>query len=174
MVFVTVGSTANDFSRLLIAIDNLVVRGKLSEVVAQIGNTTYRPQHYEHFDYAPFDQIRCYVKDAEFVISHAGTATLDTCLELQKRTIVVPRLRRYGEHPDDHQMQLAKALENKGRVLVAMTDEELERCISGIAGWQPTFAAKSTTSMIDAIDRSVAELLTRRRPTPVGSDREGR
>jgi len=42
-----------------------------------------------------------------------------------KVPIVMPRLARYGEHVDDHQLELSLALESEQRIIVAHDSEGL-------------------------------------------------
>lgn len=46
------------------------------------------------------------MKKADLVITHAGTGAIVTALKNDKLVIAIPRLARFGEHVDDHQIQL--------------------------------------------------------------------
>lgn len=50
-----------------------------------------------------FSQI---MDKAEIVITHGGTGAIIGAVKKGKKVIAVPRLARYGEHVDDHQLQL--------------------------------------------------------------------
>ena len=46
-----------------------------------------------------------------------------------KKVIVVPRMRKFGEHSDDHQIQVAKELEKQGMIIGVYDIEDLEEAI---------------------------------------------
>lgn len=107
MIFVTVGSQKFQFDRLLRTIDEQVASGKIKdEVFAQTGFSQYRPKH---FAFAPFldrDAFEEKVREAEIVITHGGTGAIVGTLKKGRKVIAVPRLQKYGEHVDDHQLQI--------------------------------------------------------------------
>src|SRR6185436_7016092 len=49
---------------------------------------------------------------------HAGVGSFVVASRIGHRPVIVPRLRRYGEHVDDHQAQLARALERRSDAIV--------------------------------------------------------
>jgi UDP-N-acetylglucosamine transferase subunit ALG13 len=51
---------------------------------------------------------------ADVVVCHAGVGSTLQLLEAGRVPVVVPRLRRFGEHVDDHQVDLADTLEQLG------------------------------------------------------------
>lgn len=54
------------------------------------------------------------VKQASLVISHAGQGSTRMLAEMEARFVLLPRLKRYGEHVDDHQLLFARAVERFG------------------------------------------------------------
>ncbi len=59
------------------------------------------------------------------VITHAGVGSILVTLMNGKRPIVVPRLARFGEHVDDHQLELARRLSEIGVVTLIEDPDEL-------------------------------------------------
>lgn len=111
MIFVCVGSREYQFNRLLREIDLLIDEGKITEeVFAQIGQSDYIPQNYSFKRFLSPDEFKKYQQEANIIISHAGTGALIGALKLGKKVIAVPRLAKYGEHIDDHQIQIAQVL----------------------------------------------------------------
>lgn len=107
MIFVTVGSQRFQFDRLLRTIDEQIASGRIkSEVFAQIGFSTYRPKNYAYADFLDRDVFEAKVREAEIVITHGGTGAIVGTIKKGKKVIAVPRLGRYGEHVDDHQLQI--------------------------------------------------------------------
>ena len=107
MIFVTVGSQKFQFDRLLRSIDEQIASGKIKdEIFAQIGFSTYRPKHYKFENFLDREEFEKKVLESEIVITHGGTGAIVGTLKKGKKVIAVPRLAKYGEHVDDHQLQL--------------------------------------------------------------------
>ena len=107
MIFVTLGSQKFQFNRMLVEIDKLIEEGKITdEVFAQIGASDYKPRKFKYKDFLTQDEFKDYMKNANLVITHAGTGAIVTALKNDKLVIAIPRLAKYGEHVDDHQIQL--------------------------------------------------------------------
>ncbi len=87
-------------------------------VVIQRGNSTYEPQHAGHFQLTSSEKMAQLTQAAAVIVTHAAAGAVILALQQGKPLIVVPRLQQFGEHLDDHQLQLAKALENQGKVTV--------------------------------------------------------
>lgn len=60
------------------------------------------------------DEMRTAVKQASLVISHAGQGSTRMLAEMGASFVLLPRLRRYGEHVDDHQLLFARTVEKFG------------------------------------------------------------
>lgn len=127
MIFVTVG-TARDFSRLIKKIDEIAVRLK-ERVVIQKGCTKYEPKNCKYFDWIPREEFLNYIKKAKIVITHGGVGTILLSLSYNKPTIVVPRRKKYNEHRNDHQMDIAKELEKDNSAFVCYDVDDLEKII---------------------------------------------
>ena len=54
------------------------------------------------------------IEQASFVISHAGQGSTRLLADMNVRFILLPRMKRYGEHVDNHQFLFARALEKYG------------------------------------------------------------
>jgi UDP-N-acetylglucosamine transferase subunit ALG13 len=130
MIFVTVGNDHRAFDRLLKKIDEIALRipGK---IVVQKGYSGYCPRNVECFDFIPMRQAMDYIKGAELVVSHAGIGTIILCREHGVPLLIFPRRRQFGEHMNDHQMEVARALEERGdgQVTVVHDEEQLEKGI---------------------------------------------
>ena len=59
------------------------------------------------------------IKKARIIITHAGSGSTSTMLRYKKKMIVVPRRKKYNEHYNDHQIDLAMVID-KERLGVAV------------------------------------------------------
>jgi UDP-N-acetylglucosamine transferase subunit ALG13 len=93
--------------------------GLLDEpVIIQRGNGTYQPCHAESFQFTSGKHMIDLTQEARVVVSHVAAGAIILSLQHQKPLVIVPRRKKYGEHLDDHQFQLARALERSGRAVV--------------------------------------------------------
>lgn len=114
MIFVCVGSREYPFDRLFLELDKLVESGELhEEIFAQIGQSKYIPKQYQYERFLSADEFKQWQEKADIIISHAGVGSLIGALKNRKKVIAVPRLAKYGEALDDHQMQIASIFEQE-------------------------------------------------------------
>lgn len=126
MIFITLGSQKFQFNRLLKAVDGLVKNRIIVEkVFAQTGYSDYKPQHYEYKTFLNHDEFADMEARADIVITHGGTGAIIGAVKKGKKVIAVPRLAKYGEHVDDHQIQLLKEFEKMGIILVCYNVDQL-------------------------------------------------
>ncbi len=130
MIFVTVGSQKFQFDRLLVEIDNLIKDKIIQEdVFAQIGVSEYKPKKYKYKDFLTQDEFNECLDKATLIITHAGTGVIVNAIKRDKKVIGVPRLARYGEHVDDHQIQLINEFNELGFIEAIFDINELKNAI---------------------------------------------
>ncbi len=130
MIFVTLGSAVKgiEFTRLINKMDEIA--GKIDkEVIMQIGTVPYEPQNAKYFRYASYQENLSYFQKALLVVGHGGTGTILNALKFQIPIIVVPRRHHYGEHVDDHQVELAQRLVGNDLIKVVYDIEDLESAV---------------------------------------------
>ena len=130
MIFLTVG-TRFPFTRLVKAVDAAVANSLIDDkVFAQIGNDSYVPQNMEFVQLLGKREYDRYANEASALISHAGMGTIIMALEHQKPILVMPRLAKFGEHRNDHQVDKENRLGYLINVYVAHSVEEVNDMIS--------------------------------------------
>lgn len=125
MIFVTVGGTNFDFSRLVREMDR-ISKNIDERVIIQSGGSKYVPKFAEHFRFKSREEIDNYYKKSRVVVAHAGMGTIITALKHKKPIIIVPRRGKYNELIDDHQMDVAKKLDQEGIGIVVYDVNDLE------------------------------------------------
>jgi UDP-N-acetylglucosamine transferase subunit ALG13 len=111
-LFVSVGTRPNQFDRLARAADELALK-KGFEVFVQSGNSTYVPKNADHSKFLGHEETLQKMKWCDVAVVHAGAGTLIELLALRKPVVLFPRLEKYGEHTNDHQVELCKAIKAK-------------------------------------------------------------
>ncbi len=131
MIYVTVGTDTHQFNRLLMEVDKLVGEGKIREkVVAQTGNSDYLPRNYSFFRFTSQEKMEKIIRKSRLIVSHAGAGSVITAHEFKKPLIIVPRLKGFGEHTDDHQTEIAKVLESQKKALAVFDMSCLQKKIT--------------------------------------------
>ena len=137
MIFVTVGTHHQPFERLLGALGAL----DGAELVVQYGPGAPPPGVARAEDYMPFERmVECF-RAADTVITHAGVGSI-LCARREGHTpLVVPRRHDLGEHVDEHQAELTRALEARGSVIAVWDTAELPRQLAAAPPRQAAAAA---------------------------------
>jgi UDP-N-acetylglucosamine transferase subunit ALG13 len=86
------------------------------KVFAQIGQSTYKPKHYNYTDFLTSNEYTEKVNKANLIITHGGTGAIIKGLKAGKQVIAVPRRVTFGEHSDDHQLQIVELFTDQGYV----------------------------------------------------------
>lgn len=124
--------------RLMRKLEQLVDSGVLTDrVVAQTGYCTYLPANIECRRFFDKNEMEKNIKECSLLICHGGTGSIISGSRCGKKIIVVPRRKEYGEHVDDHQLEIAEAFLQGGHVLVAQDPDDLEQVIHQSEGWVP-------------------------------------
>ena len=137
MIFVVLGTQKFQLNRLLQKLDEYVEQGMLTdEIYAQIGNSTYKPRHYAYKDFMDKKEFDATIAKADLVIAHSGVGTIITAIHAKKPVVVFPRLAKYKEHVDDHQLDIARAFEMKKYVLCCYENDDLLEKINKCKNFQ--------------------------------------
>ena len=161
MIFVTLGTQRFQFDRVLKKLDELVEQGKLksSELEVQCVYSEYIPKHFKTFKLKPQEEIDKITDEAEVIITHSGTGSIINSLKKQKRLIIIPRIKEYGEHVDSHQLELAEVFSEKYKIPVVKDMENLYQAIKDIDKYVPKKWEENNAGLINAIENNIDELL---------------
>jgi len=128
LILLTIG-TQLPFDRLVKALDDLAP-SLPEEIFGQIGAASFEPVHMQWAATLRPDQFEEKFRAASVIVSHAGIGTILTAQKLHKPLIIVPRLAKYGEHRNDHQIATANQVRDKPGVYVANDVDELPALLS--------------------------------------------
>lgn len=153
MIFITLGSQKFQFNRLLKKIDLLIADKIITdEVFAQTGYSDYEPQHYEWIKFLNREEFSEYISRCNIVITHGGTGAIIGALKKNKKVIAVPRLAKYGEHVDDHQIQLLRQFDEMNLICACYDLEKITEYINRIVEINFNEYISNTSSIIDSIE----------------------
>ena len=109
MIFVTVGTHEQQFNRLIKKIDQLKKDGHIKDdVFIQTGFSDYIPESCDWKKFLSYEEMIQKIKDAKIVITHGGPSSFILPLQYGKTPIVVPRMKKYDEHVNDHQVDFCE------------------------------------------------------------------
>lgn len=156
MIFVTVGSQKFQFNRLLQKIDELKGEGIITEeVFAQTGASDYIPQNYTYENFLDRAAFAQKISECDKVITHGGTGVIIGAVKKGKKVLAVPRLAKFGEHVDDHQLQLLKQFDELGIIIACYELDELGDKYKELCETQLNPYTSNTTAVIESIDQFI-------------------
>ena len=118
MIFVTLGNQNFQFKRLLDKVESLIRNGEIKEeVVAQIGHTEFQSKFIRTIDFMSKEEFDKHIGSSTFIISHAGTGSIISCLLKNKRVMVAARLKVFDEHIDNHQLEITNVFQKKNLII---------------------------------------------------------
>ena len=139
-------------NRLLQKIDNLLENKILNEeVYAQIGFSDYAPKHFKYKDFLDAKQYNEYIKKCRLLICHGGVGTIISGLKNNKPIIVVPRLAKFNEHVDDHQVEIARAFSETNYVLTCFANDDLAEKIKDAENYKFRKYTSENSGIIEEI-----------------------
>lgn len=150
MIFATVGSTQIRFDRFTEALAGLPVE-RLS---VQHGPMEAPAGAAHAVPYMQFPEIVESMERAEAVVCHAGAGSILCALRVGHTPVVIPRLKRFEETVDDHQVEFSRALAAEGKVIVV---EDPNRLAAAVAAAPPRRTPEERTGL--PIQAAVREAL---------------
>ncbi len=96
----------------------------------QTGFSNYHPKNCKYADFVSHDEMQRFVEDARIVITHGGPSSFIMPLQVHKIPIVVPRLKTFNEHVNDHQLDFARQVATRKKNILVVEDiDELANVI---------------------------------------------
>ena len=156
MILITLGTQDKEFTRILKEVDKLITKKVIKEeVVVQAGYTKYKSKNMKIFDYVSKTELEKYIEKASFVITHAGVGTIFDCLKKNKKIIAVPRLSKYKEHNNDHQLQIVEEFGKEGFLIPVYEMDELEQAIQKVKTFKPNKYKSNNKNMVKLISEYI-------------------
>lgn len=152
MTLVTLGTQHQEFTRLLDYIENSNLKG---EIIVQAGYTKYESKRMKIFDFISYDEMEMYIDKCDLVITHAGTGSIVMPLKKGKKVIACARLSKFGEHVDDHQVELVDVFYSEGYILKVDEDTSLNEVLKNIKNFKPKKFVSNTKKFIENLEQEI-------------------
>lgn len=158
--FITLGSQKFQFNRLLKAVDELCENEfiKSENVFAQIGYSDYLPKHYKYKKFLDREEFSEAMGKSDIIITHGGTGAIIGAVKKGKKVIAVPRLAKYGEHVDDHQLQLLKQFSELDLICTCNECKKLDIAIEEVSNKTYKMYQSNTFRIIESINSYIQNL----------------
>lgn len=114
LILVLCGTQKQDFTRIMRLVEPIADQ---EEIVVQAGHNEYDTDKMKLFSFIPNEEMNELYERANLIVTHAGAGSILQGIKHNKKIIAVPRLKKYHEHVNDHQIELANKLEQLGCIL---------------------------------------------------------
>lgn len=152
MILVTLGTQKQQFTRLLDMIENSKIK---DEIIVQAGHTKYDSKKMKIFDFIDYEEMSKLVDKSDIIITHGGTGSIVGPLKKRKKIIAMPRLSKYGEHVDDHQVQIVEMFSEVGYILKLDENDDLDKAIKEIKKKKMVNFVSNTENFIKNIKEEI-------------------
>ena len=159
MILVTLGTQDKKFYRLLNAvqeqIDNNVIK---DEVVVQAGfSSDFKSNNMKIFDLIPMEEFDKLIDKCDLLITHGGVGSIISGLKRDKKVIAAARLKEYGEHANNHQLQIIENFSKSGYILDLENFDELGDLIQKSKNFKPKKYKSNNENFIKLLKREIGD-----------------
>ncbi len=153
MILVLLGTQNNSFHRLLEEIQKNIDNGNIQEeVIVQKGYTKFESKDMTLYDELPIERFNELIEEANLVITHGGVGSIISSITKGKKVIAVPRLKKYNEHVNDHQLDIIQTFDEMGYIIGLQEVEQLGEAIKKVKDFEPKEYVKNTGNIIKIIE----------------------
>ncbi len=153
MILVTLGTQKQKFYRLLEAVEKLKTKEK---IIVQAGwSADYKSDKMKIFDFISYDEMEKYIEKASVIITHGGTGSIIMPLQHNKKVIAAPRLEKYGEHLNDHQMEIVNVFSDEKHILAFNDGDDLQKIYDESKKFKPIPYKSNTKNFIKKLEEEI-------------------
>lgn len=167
-IVVVVGTDHHPFDRLIGWVNDWLGEhpAAIESCFVQSGSASVAPL-CAGSDLLDIGQLDRLLDDADVIICHGGPASIADAWRRGQIPIAVPRLRRLGEHVDDHQVDFCRKFAGLGRVRLAperaVLAELLDEALVGLAGFRACSPQPDVDAAVARFGTLVDELVSQPR-----------
>lgn len=156
MILVLLGTQNNSFLRLLEAIELNIASGVIKdEVIVQAGFTKFKSKKMKIFKFIGEKELSNLQDRADMIITHGGVGSIVSSLKKGKKVLVVPRLKKYGEHVNNHQLQIARRFGQDGYVKYVINLKNLGKTIESMSWFNPRNYQNNESNVLYLVDQFI-------------------
>ena len=156
MILVLLGTQNNSFHRLLEEIEKNIKDVTIKEeVIVQAGYTKFQSHRMRIIDFMSKEQLDKFQDEADLIITHGGVGSIISSIEKEKKVIAVPRMHEYGEHVNNHQIEIVKDFNDKGYIIGIEKVEDLKKAIIKSKEFEPKKYQPNNEKMLKIIEEFI-------------------
>ncbi len=158
MILVVLGTHELPFTRLLKAVEQQIEKGNIrEEVIVQTGHTPYNSSKMKLVKFTSYEDMDQLYNQASYIVTHGGTGSITSGLKKSKKMIAAPRLVKYGEHNDDHQLEIVSQFEATGHLIAWHDGQDFGAAIEKIHSFQPAPFQSGRKDILSLIESFIEE-----------------
>jgi len=156
MILVMLGTQDKQFKRLLDAVQKQINKKKIKEeVIVQAGFTKYTSKDMKIFGYIPTEELKKYIKDASLIITHGGVGSILDGINNNKKIIAAPRLKEFGEHVNNHQLEIIGEFYKRGYILELKNFNNLDKVLVEAKRFTPNPFKSNNKNFISVLEEYI-------------------
>lgn len=159
-IFVALGTQRFPFNRLIEAINSMIDNDAYApeEILVQSSIYDIKPK-CASVGMISVDEFDRYMREAEVIITHSGVNSIISCMRLHKPFIIAPRLKKYSEHIDNHQIEIAQLMKDRFNAIILEDYSDLTSIIDDAKrkDYKPWVSMRMP--MIEALSNTLSTLL---------------
>lgn len=155
MIFVTLGTQDKPFTRLLDYLEHSDIE---DEIFVQSGFTKYDSKKMNILSYVSADDFENYIQKADIIIAHGGVGTIMKALNAKKKVIACARLAKYGEHQNDHQIQIIQNFKDHGYLLELNEENDIDTLLKEALTFEPKEYQSNQKNFLELLENAIHSL----------------
>lgn len=153
MIFVTTGTHKTSFDRLIKAVDKQIQKGNIKEeVIVQTAKTSVKSNNIKFVNMLDIEEFNKIITSANLIITHGGVGTILDGLKNNKIVIACPRLSKYKEALNDHQLEIINKFSDMGYIIPLKDPNKLEKALKEAKIFKPKKYKSNTEKMVKLIE----------------------
>lgn len=139
MILVLLGTFKIEFGRPIVAIENALKSGEINEeIIVQAGHTAYSSDLLTIRSFIDPKELDDLYNRAEIIVTHGGVGSILRGFRMNKKIIAIPRLYKYDEHVDDHQLDILEEFSERNYLINWHEDEKFSTVLNRARNFEPS------------------------------------
>ena len=156
MIFVTTGTHKIPFDRLIISIDKAIKKEYIKEeVIVQCSKTKVKSNNIKFVNTLEIEEFNKILKSANLIITHGGVGTIIDGIKNNKIIIACPRLSKYKEALNDHQLQIVNKFSELGYIIPLKDPTKIDKALKEAKIFKPKKFESNTKKMVTLIENFI-------------------
>ena len=109
-------------------------------------------------DFVSKEQLEQFQNEANLIITHGGVGSIVTSIRKGKKVIAVARKHEYGEHVNNHQIEIVKNFNEQGYIIGVEKVEDLKQAIEKSKEFKPKEYKINNKLMLKKIEEFIENI----------------